>query len=65
MSSSQTMKEVLATAREIYFRTMCGGAGCCGDFDGALEYIDGAVGEMIQEMINLAVAADIERNGGV
>jgi hypothetical protein len=41
------MREILEQAREIYLRTMCGGAGCCGDIDGALEYIDGSVGEML------------------
>lgn len=50
------MKDVLAEAREIYDKTMCGGAGCCGDFDGALEYVDGAVGELIQELVNIQVA---------
>jgi len=46
------MKEIFETAREIYEKTMCGAAGCCGNFEGALEYIDGAVGEMIQETIS-------------
>lgn len=59
--SNITMREVLDTAREIYEKTMCSGAGCCGDIEGALEYIDGAVGEVIQEMVNIAVAGSIER----
>lgn len=56
-----TMREVLAEARVIYERTMHGAAGCCGDLDHALEYIDGSVGELIQEMVNLQVAASLDR----
>lgn len=26
-------------AEDIYNETMCGGAGCCGDFYGAIEYL--------------------------
>lgn len=52
------MKEVLETAREVYQKTMCGGAGCCGDIDGALEYIDGAVAELILEVARRREGAD-------
>lgn len=57
---AETMQTILATSREVYEKTMCGAAGCCGDFNGALEYIDGAVGEAIQETVNIAVAAALE-----
>lgn len=48
---SNSMKEILEKAREIYEETMCGATGCCGDFDGAMEYVDGAVAELIQKTI--------------
>jgi hypothetical protein len=44
------MKTILEEAREVYEKTMCGAAGCCGDFYGAMAYIDGEVGKMIQEI---------------
>lgn len=47
------MKTILETAREIYEKTWHGQTGCCGDLDGAFEYIDGAVGEMISEITDV------------
>ena len=57
--SDQTMKEILEKAREIYDETIHGAAGCCGDFAGAMEYIDGAVGELIQQVVNIVVDRDL------
>ena len=43
------MKTILEEAREVYEKTMHA-TGCCGDFYGAMAYIDGEVGKMIQEI---------------
>lgn len=45
-----TMQEILAKAREIYEDSQCPGAGCCGNIEGAMEYIDEAVAEMIRDL---------------
>lgn len=34
-----TPEELRQKAEEIYLATMCGGAGCCGDFEGAVDFI--------------------------
>lgn len=46
-----SMKEILEEARKIYQSTQCA-TGCCGNFDGALEYIDGAMGELISDTVD-------------
>jgi hypothetical protein len=56
--AEQTMKEIMATAREVYEKTMCA-TGCCGDFEHAMEYVDGAVGEMVQGIVNMLVDRDL------
>lgn len=57
--ADRTMKDILTTAREIYEKTMCGATGCCGDLSGALEYVDGAVGEVLQGVVNTLVEGDL------
>lgn len=43
-----TREVLLNTARSIYTQTQCAGVGCCGDLEGMLEYIDGALDELVQ-----------------
>lgn len=44
-----TLDQILAEAVRIYERTQHTEMGCCGDLAGALEFIDGAVGELLTE----------------
>lgn len=57
--------ELLKTAREIYEKTQCAGVGCCGDIDGALEYIDGAISELVAETHRTLVNKVIARIDGL
>lgn len=43
------IRTVLETARGIYEKTQCASVGCCGDMNGMLEYLDGAIGELADE----------------
>lgn len=59
----KTLNEIIEAALVIYNESMCGGAGCCGDIDGALEYVQSSVEEFVQQSVNIAIEGEIVRHG--
>jgi hypothetical protein len=51
-----THEQILKTAREILFKPTCdleNGCACCnGDIEGMFEYLDGAIGELVDQKID-------------
>ena len=60
-----TREQILKTARKIYEKTQCDGVGCCGDLDGMLEYLDGAIGELVSETTHTLQQKVLKRVDGL